>query len=490
MKRKIKLKMQTYRYLFFYILFFLLFASVTHARPWIKFLSKDLIPTSNIPDFIYQNISSDLDAYYISDLSSHKIKCVLTLKTGRFLESQKHAGITKLWGSTVEVLGTKDYPRAFLAEYLEGHATKLKIFVHLEYIQISVTAFSHFFWNDFQLVLDAVQNPLWEEDTFRIQKKKHIQRFKRKLENPAYLSRYLSVKYIYRDNIRSDILASSSSIENITLNDLKEWHNKIWSVSKRQIHASGNLQPDDFSDKILLLLKKNQIPQTSDLEMSVSTILSDPFKLGFPSQEVFYYIKNIPQTIMLLVAKSSTNMEKDLFGIKIFNFLLGGDSFNSELVQKIRVENGWAYTVYSHYNMDQYSGLSYIFLQSQNENVSNVTTKLYSILSNPSNIISLHSLKRAKMSIANQYVFLYETLEQLLEQRINLLLSGRLQSYYAEYLPNIKNVSISNLTKISQKYYDINKYAWIVIGPESGVTKMKDALPSSFKFTMLPKISD
>lgn len=92
----------------------------------------------------------------------------------------------------------------------------------------------------------------------------------------------------------------------------------------------------------------------------------------------------------------------------MFDFLLGGDSFNSYLTQKIRTEKGWAYSAYSTFETDNFGSVM-VFTQTANANLPDVwIVAMDDILAKPEAFVSTDKINQAKLSLKNKFVFLFE----------------------------------------------------------------------------------
>jgi zinc protease len=80
--------------------------------------------------------------------------------------------------------------------------------------------------------------------------------------------------------------------------------------------------------------------------------------------------------------------DANYYTLRLFDFLLGGDSFNSYLTQKIRTEKGWAYSAYSSFETDDFTGSIMLFTQTANMNLPEVIAAIDDILAKPEDFIS------------------------------------------------------------------------------------------------------
>ncbi|MDH4262991.1 MAG: insulinase family protein [Spirochaetia bacterium] len=451
------------------ILLFTIFSSgILFARPWEKFLNTESISV-DIKPLQYFELSNKIRVYYIKNNVLPKATFQLVVDGGQAEESETNSGLTAMWGKTVVFSGSKEFPRKKLSETLELHGTEFNFDSAFERSFFSFDSLSDYYESDLAMVMDVLKNPAFSKPDLDLIKSQYLQGIKKRTENPAQMANIAAQLIQWKNNARGNI-STSKTIEPIDDIQLKAWHKKMMTADRFTILITGNIDPDHMKTILESYFK----------EFHLSNVVYNPAYLNVPSDslkkgsEVIYHqIKDIPQTTILYRAHGIKHNDNDYYALKLYDFLLGGDSFNSYLTKVIRVQNGWAYGVYSNYSSGAYTGNLNIFVQTQNKNVSKVLDEIDKILKNPDAIIDEKRLSAAKNSITNSLVFMAETPEALARLQLSLKWDNLPDDYLPHYLENIQKVTTDDLRRVAKKYYSPDNYFISIVGPKDIISSEK-----------------
>ena len=116
-------------------------------------------------------------------------------------------------------------------------------------------------------------------------------------------------------------------------------------------------------------------------------------------------------------------------------------------------------------------GSVFLFAQSANKNVLNLLRRFQEILSQPEIFITDEKIAKAKVAIANKFVFLYETPAQLLEQKLSIKWDGLPENYLNNFIENIKKVKRQDILRVAKKYYSPEEFGIVLVGPADVVSE-------------------
>jgi zinc protease len=137
------------------------------------------------------------------------------------------------------------------------------------------------------------------------------------------------------------------------------------------------------------------------------------------------------------------------------NYILGGGSFNSRLMNDIRVKRGLAYSVFSLVRNRRNTGVFIGFVQTRNESVSEVLSLINNNIKKMCNEpVGNDELQWAKESIKNSYIFRFDNIESILSNYLDLEYNELSSDYYENYLTNINNVTASKIIDESKKLFN------------------------------------
>jgi len=451
------------------ILLALLFYSSTYAtdnnrRPWEKYLNQKTIKIK-IPKLKKITIKENIEIYLLQNNSLPQITLNLYFENLQAEENKNKAGLTNLWGDAIVFSGSKKFPKNILSEKLELQGSSLSFNSDLERAVFNLTNFSHYFEENMQVLESIIMNPNFNKKDLIQLKRKQIMYIKKRIENPSRLVYLLSNQLYWKNNVRSHI-ETQKTIKNINLADVLDFHKKAISNKKITAVLTGDFYKKKELKILIKFLKKLNINNKS----SQSKILQVK-NHNIPQNKTYVFDKKLTQTSILFKTKGIVHNSKDYYALKIFNFLLGGDSFNSHLMQEIRVKNGWAYSAYSYYTTNKYSGEINIFTQTANKNISNVINKIKFILDNPKTFVNKRKIAKAKFSLKNKFLFLFKNPSQTATQLLSLKWDGLKLNYLTTFLDNIDHVTEKDVLRIAKKYYKSKNFFITLVGPKKQISK-------------------
>ena len=393
----------------FAILFFI---HLVHAseRPWKKYLHDKALEV-NIPRLESFKLSNGITVHHVINRTIPKFQFKLVIEGGEFEEPDGKLGLTGLWGDTVTFSGSNQSPREKLSRLLELNAAHFSFHSSLERSSFTFSSLKSFSLKGLETILEVVNNPRFSDEEYLILQKQKLQSIKKRKEDPATLGYLASSINLWKGTTRAR-LETTSTVNSITTADLQNWQKRMLCSNRISIVLAG-----DFDMAAVKEILEKQLGPIRQGDTVLTTPLQSESQVNIARKNLYHVEKEIPQTTIILKSNGIAHHSKDYFALKVFDLILGGDAFNSHLMQQIRVKRGWAYSVYSHYSSGKYGGEITIFAQSQNKNTPDVLQVFEEILRHPEEYVTENRIEKARQSLTNKYVFLYETPMQLADAR-------------------------------------------------------------------------
>ncbi|RME92820.1 MAG: insulinase family protein, partial [Candidatus Hydrogenedentota bacterium] len=393
------------------------------------------------------------------------------LEGGRFEEPDKKLGLTTLWGNCVTYSGSKLYPREKLSAQLENHASNFNFSAGLERSLFSLSALTPYFQKDFTTTWDVLNHPRFFAEDCSLLKKQLTESIQERDKNPGRLAFLIRKLQFWKGSVRAR-LYTKKTLENITSQDFLAWHKKNFQAARMSIAVAGNFQVENIVK--LLNQTYGKMKWDSSTYPDKTPLEKNPAN---PKQKAFFYAKQIPQTSILFFAKGIPHAHKDYIPLKVFDYLLGGSSFQSFLMQDIRVKRGWAYSVYSFYTAGSRFGSLGIFGQTANQNVPSYTKRVEQILQESPTLFDEKKLNEAKTSIKNKFVFLYKTPAEYLWLYLSLKWEKMPPDYLQTFVENVEKVKLKEIQEIARKYYHPERFSKVFVGPKKSLPENTKLIP-------------
>ncbi|MCU0821189.1 MAG: insulinase family protein [Spirochaetes bacterium] len=414
------------------------------------------ISLSEVKSFTLDN---GIKTFYIKDeLPQLLIK--VSIGYGKLYETGENAGISDLLASTMSMAGSKKYPADVLHQTVESIGGKISITSQWEETYITIRVLAKYAGTAFSIISDLISNP--DINPVYIEKARSllIESLRRKKDDPDMLA-FEKLREIIFGGEGYGAVPTEKTLTSVAAKDLSGITNKYFNGNNIIIGVSSSIAADAVKkhlDATLNLVRKGG---TSDYDTDVKKLsASVKEKAG----KIYLLPKEIPQATIAVGTIAPSIKDRAAFPLTEMDYILGGSSFTSRLMNEIRVKRGLSYSVQSVMRFRKKTGIFIAFAQTKNETAG---TALSLILENIKLIteepVSDDELKWTKESIRNSYIFEFDTHENLLNKYLFTSYNGLPDSYHRDYIKNIGSVSREDILKYSREIFK-NGLIKVVVG--------------------------
>ncbi|MFX0198928.1 MAG: M16 family metallopeptidase, partial [Candidatus Hodarchaeota archaeon] len=408
--------------------------------------------------------------YFQEDYESPVIEGMLIFKSGSLYEPSGKEGLASLTMRMLKAGGTASLTPDSLEDKLDFLGSTISAGGGLEFSQIRFWTLKKNFHETWKILIDMLYNPGFNVDRFETEKKKDLERIRRRFDYPSTLGIYLFQELIYGKDFPEARRATSSSINGITLDDVKAFYeNNI-----RNIEVIVAFTGDFKQQEKLTLLKESfedwKATAPADLDLPKAALAAKP--------GVYFIDKpDMTQAIILLGHLGLNNHDKDNVEVNIFNFILGTGAFNSRLMREVRSNRGLAYSTFGLISLGRDKGMFYNFCQTKSQSVGEAIKLMRDIITDMAeNPVTPEELEVAKKYEVNSFVHRFDSPQAVVSQAIYLKLEGYPDDYLETYLPRIKKVDADKVLAIGKRAVNPDNMVILVVGKKTEVLDQLKAL--------------
>lgn len=449
-------------------------------RPWYHYI-RDEMPEPKIPDVQRFRLTNGIEVHYLKSDTVPLVHLQIIVDGGGFEVPEDKLGLHSLWGDTVVFSGSERLNRDALSNYLESRASAFSFTAGIERSTFNLHCMAHYFERDLQTVFEVLQKPRLAAEDFELLRKRALQELDRRDENPATWAA-LGMNRLYWGNTLRGRYATRRTVASLKAEDLRAWHNRIWRGERLSVAVTGSVEAPRLQKLLNATLGQLAVERKNAPDLKKMHIAH-----AAKGNELHLLPKEIPQTTVIYRAPGMKHSDPDYYALRILDFLLGGDSFNSYLTQKIRTEKGWAYTAYSSFETDDFTGSLVLFTQTANASLPDVLALVDSILAQPKQFIDAKKIGQAKLSLRNKFVFLFENPVQYMKLYLQLRWDGLPDTYLANYAKNLQKVTEADVLRVARKYYRPENFTVLLCGPRDVYRKKSALRPDSAQILELEK---
>jgi len=340
--------------------------------------------------------------------------------------------------------GTKQKKEKFFNK-LEIDAIHFNFNVNYEYFTISIKCLNSKRKKAIDKLIELFSNLNLTEESFEKTKKEILA----KKENLKNNNDYIANKNLYKAIFQNTPLSYpiiGENIENISLNDIKEFINKL---TQNVIIINGGKKFD--YEKFIKLLPKKQIEKYPFFKAKINNIKET---------------KKVEQSYIYFASNFDVKKE-EFYLAKIATFILGAGGFGSRIMEEIRVKKGYAYSAYAFNTFKKTHKLLSGYMQTKLENTEDAINTLNNIINNfVDNGITQKELNEAKKFLLGSEPLRNETLSQRLLLKFNEKYLDLPKDYYKKELNLIKNATLDEVNNFIKKYQNIKNLSFSILTNE------------------------
>ncbi|MDW3650011.1 MAG: pitrilysin family protein [Bacteroidia bacterium] len=415
-------------------------------------------PEVSIPDVWKEELPNGLKIYGIENNEVPLIQFNIVIPGGQLLEDMEKTGVSNLLASMM-TKGTKNKTTEELENAIQQLGASIFVRANRENITISGNTLAKNYDKTMALLEEILLEPRWDEEEFNLAVLEVKSQIQQQQVNPNSVARNNFNKLIYgNNNIRSqDILGSAESVEQISLQDLKNYFEDYLSPSISRMHVVGAL------DKSKILSSLNGLQEA--WEAKEVSIPEQPVAEAPGASKVYFYdIPGAKQSVLRIGYPALAVTDEDYYPATVANYILGGGGFASRLTQELREGKGYTYGINSFFSGSEAKG-SFTIGSGVRSNVTLESTQLVKeILADYGQTFTEKDLETTKSFLIKSNARAFETAGAKLGMLQNISTYGWSDDYIKKREEIVKNISLDRIRELSEKYFDESRMYWLVVG--------------------------
>lgn len=325
------------------------------------------------------------------------------------------------------------------------------------------SSLSEYFPRIMELMSDGIKNPLFTEEEFQKEKNKMIDGLKSQEKSVSAVASNLRSALIYGKDHPKGEFTTIEKVENLTLNDVKEFYENYFNPKNAYLAVVGDVKQNQVEALVREHLsdwKQNPVP---------SVVYSTPNDVQF-TQVNFIDMPNAVQSEIAVQNLVTLKMnDPDYPAVLIANRILGG-GFNSLLNMNLREANGWTYGARSSTGADKNITRFVATTSVRNEVTdSAVVETLKEIRFIRDNKVTAQQLANAKAKYVGDFVLALERPSTIANLALEVYTQNLPKDFYSGYLKKINAVTAEDVQRVAKKYYKPGNLRIVVVGKGSEV---------------------
>lgn len=317
-----------------------------------------------------------------------------------------------------------------------------------------------------ELFSDAIINPLLTNEEFDKEKEKLIEGLKSNKKSIDAISGRVGNALSYGKNHVYGEFISEETLNNVTYEDVLEYHEKYFIPNNAYIVIIGDINYKEIKSSINN--RFSQWTKGKNIETS-KPLLTENVSL---TEVNFIDLPTATQSSISITNNVDLMMtDEDYFSALMTNDILGGGG--GYLFKNLREDKGYTYGAYSSIGSSRYGVAKF----SAGAKVRNMVTDsaVTEIVKEISRIrlekVDPELLKNAKAKYVGSFIRRAENPQTIAGYALNIKFNNLPEDFYENYLENINAVSQEDVMRVANKYFKIANSRIIVVGKGSDVVQ-------------------
>jgi zinc protease len=413
-------------------------------------------------DVIRSVMPNGMIIYMKEDHTLPIINAHALIRTGSIYDSKENMEVADMTGSVMRSGGTKTFSPDSLNTLLEYISGSVESGIGDESGSVSMSVMSKDLDIGLKIFNEVMRYPRFDTAKIALEKSQIMESIRRRNDRPGGIIRREFAHVLYGDHPYGRIL-EWDYVKNISRDDLIAYHDKYYYPNNVMIAFSGDFNSKDLMKK---LNKVFDDWKKGDIKFTPMPPVDYTMKPG-----VFVINKKLTQANIDVGQLGIKRDNPDRYAIALMNFTLGGGSFTSRLMSRVRSDEGLAYSVASRFSTDGRDyGTFVAYAQTKTASTHRVLEIFMEEFNNiRDKLASQQEFETARDAYINNFVFQFDSPGEIVDRLMSLEYDGYPADYYQKYLDNIRAVTREDMKRVADEYLKPDQMTIMVLADTSKI---------------------
>ena len=406
----------------------------------------------------FRRMLSDGTIVYVAE--SHEFPLInvsVTFKGGDSLDPAATPGLASMMARMVREGGAGDMNPATFDEKLDFLATEMSVSSGNTFTTARMNSLSGNFDESLKLFVTMLRKAAFDKQRLEVVKARLLESLKQRNDNASsILAREWKAMLYGRKHFEAS-QPTALSVEEISREQLQKIHTQIIHPGNMIVAVSGDFAVEEMLEKLAKAFDGWERGDVApDPKMPEAVLVPG----------LYHVQKEIPQGKVVLGKRGIVRDDPDAIPLLLLNEILGAGGFTSRLMQKVRSNEGLAYSVRSILSQRvNYPGAFQATFESKNQTVALATKivlgEIALIRQQP---VTDEEIEVAKQGLIETFPRQFESKPTTLQVFVNDEWTNRPKDYWRTFREKVKTVTKDDLLRVAQKYLDPSQMAILVVG--------------------------
>ena len=392
------------------------------------------------------------------------------VRTGTYYETPDELRYAALMADQLRRGGTKNYPPDALEQKLDFIAAILNVSMEQEQCVVSLNVPEKDADEGLKIFADVLRNPAFDASRLELAKRQSIFSLMASNDTPGPILQREFRRLMYTDAHPAGRYPTIAQVQKIQRDDLLRFYQKYFHPNEVMIGLSGDFHSADMLAKI-----KELFGDWPKAEVQLPPL---PHVNPVDKPGVYYVQKDVNQSSFFLAHWGVNRDNPDRFAIDLMNDILGGSSFSSRVMERVRNDLGLAYDIGTSFTTSL-RDINFFVASGETKTESTVQAiqATIDVVRNMiSGTISKNEFDMAKEMVLYSQVFEFSEPSQALAGLMHLEFEHLPADYYEKEFAGYQAVTADDIQRVAKKYLHPDQLTIFIVGDFAKLAKEAAAL--------------
>ncbi|MDA0203952.1 MAG: pitrilysin family protein [Acidobacteria bacterium] len=405
-------------------------------------------------------------AYLVEDHQFPLVDISLSIRTGEYLVSDQDIDVAGFTGSQMRGGGTKTMSSNEFDEEAAFLATEIGCNVGGTSGSAGVGCLKANLDRSLEMFFDMLLHPAFDPERLELAVAQTLQSLARRNDSTGGIVRREFAR-LMRGQHFTTRQTTEDTVRRVTPERMAEFHAQNFAPSRFIFAVSGDFETDAMVDKLSEYMTSGEWP-------TLGPAPEIPAPAHQPRSGVYMVDKvdeNLNQAQVRIGHSGIARSNPDHIAVSVMNYTLGGGSFVSRIMSRVRSDEGLAYSASSDFSPGTYyPGLFTAAFQSENGRCAQAAT----IVLEEMRKIREEKISAEELELSQNYnieVFprFFASAGQIAGTFASDEYTGREAGYWQNYRDRIADVTVDEVQRVAQKYLQPDHVVVLAVGATDAV---------------------
>lgn len=406
-----------------------------------------------LPQPRLRQLSNGLELYELRIGSQEILKIEWLFDAGRWYEQKPLAA-----RAAAQLLksGTPSYSADELADFFDFYGAKFKISDDFDEVSIRLYCLSKHLPKLLPVVMELLTTPIYDEQELKQFAQRHKQALRQQLQKNEVLAYRIFTEELFGKEHPYGYNSEPIFYDNLKRDDLIQHHKRCYLGSSCKVIVGGKTD-DALMDLLCSYLE--QLPTgNAPLGLVLPSLPESNRKQHFPP------VKNSTQASIRIGSRAMTRKHEDYPDFSFTNLLLGG-YFGARLMQNLREDKGYTYSIYSSMESMRHGSYFYIYTDINSDVKEAALAEIYREIERlQEETVSDQELEMVKNYSLGMFLNAVDGVFNVSAIWKEIIVEGLPSNFFDHLVEETANITTQQIQDMARLYFNKEQLTEIVVG--------------------------